>query len=115
MKLVYAAAFALAATVPAASAQGGDPKVEFLGYCIEQGNSTSYCACLTDEFAKVLNAKDFKIYLDYLKIIAGGERDQTKIIDKLKADNGVTGKELGASLKTSTESAATASKTCAGL
>lgn len=113
MKLVYAAAFALAATAPAAAQD--DPQVQFLGYCIEQGNSTSYCACLTDELAKVLSAKDFKIYLDYLKIIAGGERDQTKIIDKLKADNGVTGKELGASLKTSTESAATASKTCAGL
>lgn len=114
MKLAYAAAFALAATAPAA-AQGSDPQVEFLGYCIEQGNSTTYCACLTDELGKVLSARDFKVYLDYLRIIASGERDQTKIIAKLKSDNGITGKELGASLKTATDAAGAASKTCAGL
>jgi hypothetical protein len=114
MKLAYAAALSLAALGPAA-AQGGDPQVEFLGYCIEQGNSTSYCACLTDELAKVLSARDFKVYLGYLRIIAAGERDQSKIIGKLTTDNGISGKELGASLKVSTEAASAAAKTCAGL
>lgn len=114
MKLAYAAAFVLAATIPAA-AQGTDPQVEFLGYCIEQGNSTNYCACLTDELAKALSAKDFAIYLDYLRIIAAGERDQKAIIEKLKTNNSVSGKDLGASLKTSTEAASAAAETCAGL
>jgi len=114
MKLVFAAAFALAAAAPAA-AQGADPQVEFLGYCIEQGNSTNYCACLSDELGKVLSARDFAIYLDYLRIIASGDRDQASIIAKLKTNNSITGKELGASLKASTEAAGAAAKTCAGL
>lgn len=114
MKPAYAVLAAIAlGTAPASAA--GDPQVEFLGYCIEQGNSTNYCACLTDTLAKTLNAQDFKVYLDYLRIIAGGERDQAKIIAKLKTDNGITGKELGASLKTATDAASVASKTCAGL
>jgi hypothetical protein len=114
MKLLFAAAVALSVTAPAA-AQGADPQVEFLGYCIEQRNSTNYCACLTDELSTLLSARDFSVYLDYLRILASGERDQTKIIEKLKSNNGITGKELGSSLKASTDVASAAAQTCAGL
>ena len=66
-------------------------------------------------FPALTPESDDLLHLDYLRIIAGGERDQAKIIAKLKTDNGITGKELGASLKTATDAASVASKTCAGL
>lgn len=114
MKAVSAALFALALAAPA-SAQSGDPTVDFLGYCVASGNSTNYCACLTDTLSAAITPKELAIYTDYLKILESGQRDQEVIIDTLKRNHSVKGKELGAALQAANDAATAAEKTCAGL
>ena len=114
MKSILAAACTLAAiAVFPASAQSGDPKIDFLGYCIEQGQPTAYCGCLTDQVSASLPPHELDVYLYYLKVIAGGERDQKKIISDLKKKAGTSGKELAAMLQRSKEAADAAQKACA--
>lgn len=114
MKALYGALFALALTVPA-SAQSGDPRLDFLGYCIASGNSSTYCGCLTDSLAAAVTPKQLAIYMDYLKLLEGGQRDEKVIISTLKKNHGVKGKELGAALMAANTAATEAEKTCAGL
>jgi hypothetical protein len=114
MKAVSAALFALALSVPA-SAQSNDPAVDFLGYCIASGNSSTYCGCLTDSIAAAITPKELAIYMDYLKILEAGERDEKTIIAKLKTNHGIKGKELATSLQNANNAATAAEKTCAGL
>lgn len=114
MKSFAAASLAAFALTAGAAAQSGDPKLDFLGYCIGQGNSTNYCACLADTYGAKLNAKEFAVYLDYLQTLARGERDQAKIIAGLKERHGITGKELGRILQLATVEIK-AEQTCAGL
>ncbi len=114
MKALYGALVAFALAAPA-SAQSADPKLDFLGYCVASGNSSNYCACLTDTIATKVSDKDLSIYLDYLKLIASGQRDERSIISTLKKNHDVTGKELGAALTTASTAATEAEKTCAGL
>jgi hypothetical protein len=114
MKAVSAALFAFALSVPA-SAQSGDPAVDFLGYCIASGNSSTYCGCLTDNLSGAITPKELAIYMDYLKVLESGQRDEHAIIKKLKKDHGITGKELAAALQNANTAATTAEKTCAGL
>ncbi len=115
MNAFTAALFAAAMTLPAAAQETGDPKLDFLGYCVASGNSSSYCACLTDTIGAAITPKELAIYTDYLKIIASGERDNHKIINKLKDDHDVKGKELATSLQAANDAAAAAEKSCAGL
>ncbi len=116
MKALYGAlfAFALAAPVPA-SAQSGDVKLDFLGYCVASGNSANYCACLTDSISAAVTPEQLAIYMDYLKLLESGQRDEHVIIKTLKEKHGVKGKELAAALQASNTAATEAEKTCAGL
>lgn len=116
MKALYGALFALALVAPLpASAQSGDVKLDFLGYCVASGNSANYCACLTDSMAATITPKQLAIYMDYLKLLESGERDEHVIIDTLKKNHGVKGKELAAALQAANTAATSAEKTCAGL
>jgi hypothetical protein len=113
MKSILATACTLAVlSVMPASAQSGDPKLDFLGYCIEQGQPTAYCGCLTDEVAAKTTPHELDVYLYYLKLIASGERDQAKIISNLKKKAGTSGKELAALLQKVKEAADAAQKVC---
>lgn len=114
MKAVSAALFALALSSPAA-AQSGDPAVDFLGYCIASGNSSTYCGCLTDSLSGAITPKELAIYMDYLKIIESGQRDEKAIVSKLKKDHGIKGKELATALQNANTAATNAEKACAGL
>jgi len=114
MKAVSAALFALALSVPA-SAQSDDSSVDFLGYCIASGNSATYCGCLTDSLASAITPKELAIYMDYLKIIESGQRDEKAIVSTLKQNHGITGKELAAALTAANTAATAAEGTCAGL
>ncbi len=115
MKFLAAAAFAVLAFATPARAQDADPTVDFLGYCVTSGNSTNYCACLTDALAAAVTPKQLSIYTDYLKLLASGERDEHKIIKSLKTKHDVKGAELGAALQAANTAATAAEKTCAGL
>lgn len=118
MKALSAALFALALSVPvsgSASAQSGDPAVDFLGYCIASGNSSTYCGCLTDSISAAVTPKQLAIYMDYLKILESGVRDEKAIIATLKKNHGVKGKELGEALQAANTAATAAEGTCAGL
>lgn len=114
MKILAAAATLAVFALAPAAAQSGDPKLDFLGYCIEQGNPTGYCACLADAYGAKMNAKEMAVYLDYLRLLAGGERDQAAIIAKLKERNSITGKELGRILQLATGVTQEAETACVG-
>lgn len=114
MKALSAALFALALAAPA-TAQSGDPKLDFLGYCVASGNSSTYCACLTDSISAAVTPKQLAIYMDYLKILESGVRDEKAIIATLKSNHGVKGKELGEALQAANTAATAAEGTCAGL
>lgn len=114
MKALYGALVAFALAAPA-SAQSGDPKLDFLGFCVSSGNSSNYCACMSDTLGAAITDKDLAIYTTYLKLISSGQRDERAIIAKLKKDHGVTGKELAAALQTASAAATEAEKSCAGL
>ncbi len=115
--LLTAATLALGlASGHSAQAQAApDPALEFLGYCIQQANSTNYCACMADALGTNLTGPQLAVYLDYLKLLAGGERDQARLIATLKERHGITGKQLGEILKIATDTTGSAEKTCAGL
>ena len=115
MKFLAAAAFAVLAFATPARAQDADPAVDFLGYCVTSGNSTNYCACLTDALAAAVTPKQLAIYTDYLKLLAGGERDEKKIIKSLKDKHQIKGAELGAALQAANTAATNAEQSCAGL
>ncbi|MFT3810114.1 MAG: hypothetical protein QM698_09370 [Micropepsaceae bacterium] len=115
MKFLAAAAFAALVLAAPARAQESDPTVDFLGYCVGSGNSTSYCACLTDALAAAVTPKQLAIYTDYLRVLESGERDEVKIIKSLKEKHGVKGKELGEALQAANTAATAAEKSCAGL
>ncbi len=114
MKALYGALFALVLAAPA-TAQSGDPKLDFLGYCIASGNSSTFCGCLTDSIAAAVTPKELAIYMDYLKLLESGQRDEKVIISTLKKNHGVKGKELGAALQNASAAATAAEKSCAGL
>ena len=115
MKFLAAAALAALAFAMPAKAQESDPTLDFLGYCVGSGNSTSYCACLTDAVSAAVTPKQLTIYTDYLRLLESGERDEVKIIKSLKTKHGVKGKELGEALQAANTAATAAEKTCAGL
>lgn len=111
-KTLAALLVATCCSLSPATAQSADPKVDFLGYCLQQGNPTTYCGCLTDSVSAVLSPTEIDLYLFYLKLIASGERDQVKIVDQLKTKSGSSGKELAAMLQRATDAMSSAQKSC---
>ena len=117
MKTLFAAAFAVgvAALFPAAAQQPvSDPRVDFLGVCMKQGSSTNYCACMSESLAASLTPQQFRIYIDYLTLLATTQ-DQAVLIETLKERNGVSGKELGAALQAGMDATKAGDQKCTGL
>lgn len=115
MKYLFAAALALGLSGAAAAAEAtADPKLDFLGYCITQGSSSSYCACVADKLGAALTPAELAVYNDYLRQIGAGQQDAAKLIDELTARHGISKKDLGRILKAATDITANP-ETCAGL
>lgn len=115
MKSLAAAAFALAFAGAALAADApADPKLDFLGYCIAQGSSANYCACVSDTLGAALMPAEFAVYNDYLKQVGAGKQDAAALIEELTARHGISKKDLGRILKTATDITGNP-QTCAGL
>ena len=114
MKILAALAVAVAAFALPATAQTSDPKLDFLGLCIAQGSSSSYCACIADTLAPALPGKDFIVYNDYLTLVAKGEQDPAALIDALTTKHGISKKDL-ARILTAANAVVGNPETCAGL
>lgn len=111
MKALAALAFAVALTAPALAQS--DPKVEFLGHCIAQGSSSTYCACMADTLSTALPGNDFVVYNDYLAMVAAGQQDPQALIGALTQKHGVTKKDLARILKAANATISDP-KVCAG-
>lgn len=110
---IRAALFAaLMLTAPAAAQN--DPKVDFLGHCIAQGSSSSYCACMADKLSAVLPGNDYVVYNDYLGLIAQGQKDTDTLIAQLTEKHGISKKDL-ARILTAANAVVGDPATCAGL
>jgi len=109
------AALALAVLAEAPSAPAEDPKVAYLGLCLNKGQPATMCACEADEIAKAVTPLQFSIWVDVTgRILAGAGADQAAaMVDDMVAKYGLSSKkEVGAALTAGQAAAEAANKTC---
>lgn len=111
MRSVLGAALVLAGA--AFADPPADPKLDYLGMCMKDGQAASYCACVADGLGAKLKPEELSLWTAYLSLLKEGVRDQKVLIATLTEKFQITPAELGARLQTVTAVAPQVEAACA--